>query len=56
MERVSSAAEAREKVLNALRAPLEEYEEDLLSVVPEHYDEKRLSRQNGIGLGAEDAQ
>lgn len=36
--------------------PLEEYEEDLWSVVSEHYDEKRLSRQNGIGLGAGEAQ
>lgn len=35
---------------------LEEYEEDVWSVVSEHYDGTRLSRQNGIGFGAGDAQ
>ena len=37
-------------------SPLEEHEGDLWFVVSEHYDGAGLSRQNGIGFGAGDAQ
>ena len=36
--------------------PLEEYEEDLWSVVSEHSEKTGLPGQNGIGVGTEDAQ